>query len=84
MRRHYLLMCFILVLALIFMLSVTSVAAEQDSFSTKPTLNHGKKWRIGYLQGGSYPTYELILEAIIQGLINLGWIEDTPLSVEVR
>jgi len=79
MRKNYLLMCFMSMLVLIFMLSVTSVATEQDSFSTKPALNHGKKWRIGYLEGGNYPTYGLILTAIIQGLINLGWIEDFPL-----
>ena len=69
-------MSFISILILSFMLAVTTVAVGQDNISTRPILNQGKKWRIGYLEGRSYSDYETTLKAIVRGLINLGWIED--------
>ncbi|PLX81841.1 MAG: hypothetical protein C0614_06415 [Desulfuromonas sp.] len=44
-------------------------------FSISPTTNNGKKWRIGYIQGGSYKSYQKSLVAIVEGLMGLGWIE---------
>ncbi len=48
-------------------------------FATTPTLNHGQRWRIGYLQGGDYGSYQSSLVAIVNGLTKLGWIEASEL-----
>jgi ABC-type uncharacterized transport system substrate-binding protein len=42
---------------------------------TAPTLNKGKKWRIGYLEGGPYVNYQGSLKSTVQSLMTLGWIE---------
>lgn len=40
-----------------------------------PRLNNGKKWRIGYLEGGPYLNYQGTLKSIIERLMAMGWIE---------
>jgi len=50
-------------------------AAEWDAFPNTPTLNHGKKWRVGYLEGGPFRNYPLVLKSTLAGLVSLGWIE---------
>ena len=40
-----------------------------------PTTNQGKKWRVGYLEGGTYINYSKTLVATIENLMKLGWIE---------
>ncbi|MCB2141110.1 ABC transporter substrate-binding protein [bacterium] len=50
---------------------------KKDDFSTKPQLNNGKKWRVGYLEGGPFIGYPLTLKALVQGLSELGWVEET-------
>lgn len=54
----------------------TSEAGQDDSFPTTPRLNQGQKWRIGYLQGGDYNSYQQSLAAIAKGLMRLGWIKE--------
>lgn len=49
--------------------------AGSSTFRTKPMTNRGKKWRIGYYEGGSYINYPANLIAIAQGLVKLGWLE---------
>lgn len=49
-------------------------SAEMD-FSIKPITNDGKKWRIGYLEGGPYDSYRIHLIATIKGLMEIGWVE---------
>jgi len=44
-------------------------------FSNVPKTNNGKKWRIGYLEGGPYQNYPMTLKAIVNGFISLGWME---------
>lgn len=45
-------------------------------FPTSPARRHDDaRWRLGYLQGGDYADYPIILEAIVQGLVSLGWME---------
>lgn len=51
-------------------------AAEE---MTKPTLNKGKKWRIGYYEGGSWQDYRESLKAVVEGLMEIGWIEKKTL-----
>ena len=45
-----------------------AAAAERPSFSDAPTTNDGKKWRIGYYEGGPYLQYLQTLEATVRGL----------------
>ncbi len=56
-------------------------AGQDDSFSTTPRQNQGNKWRIGYLQGGNYNSYQQSLAAIAKGLMRLGWIKQAELPV---
>jgi len=44
-----------------------------------PTLNKGKKWRIGYYEGGPWQDYRESLKAVVEGLMDAGWIEKQPL-----
>lgn len=48
----------------------------QDSvFPTTPTAKaDGKRWRIGYVDGGEYADYPLTLAEIVKGLQRLGWL----------
>ncbi|MEE4358911.1 MAG: ABC transporter substrate binding protein [Desulfococcaceae bacterium] len=48
-----------------------------DSFPTAPRLNEGKKWRIGFYEGGDYTDYQMNLMATVQGLAEAGWLEKT-------
>ncbi|NNF98285.1 MAG: ABC transporter substrate-binding protein [Desulfobacteraceae bacterium] len=43
-----------------------------------PRLNNGKKWRIGYYEGGPYSDYTDTMRTFVKGLIELGWIQETP------
>ena len=75
MKRTFLSICALVLLSFI-LVSSTAIGGDKGEYSTKPTTNAGKKWRIGYLEGGNYPDYETILKATVRGLINLGWIEE--------
>lgn len=52
-------------------LSTGSLAADSG-----PNLNDGKKWRIGYYEGGPYSDYTDTMRTLIEGLIELEWIND--------
>ena len=54
-------------------------AIDEDRFATETTTNGGKKWRIGYYEGGEYLTYQMVLTATIRGLMNLGWVD--PMAI---
>jgi len=59
----------------------SAVAVDSaDKFQTIPTTNKGKKWRIGYYEGGPYINYPANLRAIAQGLAELGWMEKTDIA----
>jgi ABC-type uncharacterized transport system substrate-binding protein len=47
--------------------------------ATTPVTHHGKKWRIGYYEGGSYINYPANLRTIVAGLADLGWM--APLTI---
>lgn len=67
---------FICLFFIISLLGTGSIsAADKEKFSIAPTTNNGKKWRIGYYEGGPYIHYQLNFIAIIEGLLELGWIE---------
>ena len=44
-----------------------------------PRTNDGKKWRIGYYEGGSYQDYQLYLIALINGLERIKWIPEVDI-----
>ena len=62
-------------LSLAALLHSADTVALGDEFRTAPTTNAGKKWRIGYYEGGPYINYPANLNAIAKGLAELGWME---------
>jgi ABC-type uncharacterized transport system substrate-binding protein len=63
----------------IFATSTAGFAADKGMFKTTPKLNDGKKWQIGYYEGGEYIDYQVIFTATIKGLMQLGWIKQTDI-----
>lgn len=55
-----------------------SLAAENVP---PPNLNQGKKWRIGYYEGGPWMDYRESLKVTVEGLMERGWIEKEPLPM---
>ena len=62
------------VLVLIMSLSLT-LAADTGKYPTTPKKNNGKKWRLGYLEGGRYINYPINLRELAAGFMELGWME---------
>lgn len=61
-------------------LSGSAQAASPTVFPVTPVRSpQGEPWRLGYLQGGDYADYPVILAAIVRGLMTLGWVQDMPL-----
>ncbi len=52
-----------------------ALAADKGDFSTAPVTHNGKKWRIGYFEGGDYINYQLNFLGIIRALMDMGWME---------
>lgn len=50
-------------------------AERKKEYPVTPITNHGKKWRIGYYHGGPYDSYQKNTVAIIEGLMELGWLK---------
>ncbi|WP_028572462.1 ABC transporter substrate-binding protein [Desulfonatronum lacustre] len=79
MRRVWrILVCIGMICLLTF---ATSASWAQDA-DTAPRDNNGQKWRIGYLEGGAFPDYEVIFLRIVAGLMDLGWIKAASLPTE--
>jgi len=68
-----------LIVLLLSMVMVSSMvqAGNLNNFSTAPKKNNGKKWNVGYYQGGDYINYQSYLASTVQGLMDLGWVEET-------
>ena len=64
-----------------FSLISSASAADKGKFGVKPTTNHGQKWRIGYLEGGPYQNYPLVLKVVINNLMDMGWMEKAEIPV---
>lgn len=70
----------IMTAVMVVSLLIPPVAARADSDDPlSPVLNQGRKWRIGYYEGGSYVNYPANLRTIVAGLAELGWME--PLNI---
>ncbi|MGE0086637.1 MAG: ABC transporter substrate binding protein [Desulfococcaceae bacterium] len=63
----------------VFLFAVSVFAADRGNFSTSPKTNEGKKWRIGYYEGGDYIDYQTNILAIVDALTNLKWIQKTEI-----
>ena len=44
-----------------------------------PIKNGNKKWKVAYLEGGPYIEYRNYLTAVIEGLMEIGWIKKEPI-----
>lgn len=66
---------FILLLLFFFLIQLPLFAADKGNFTTTPKTNNGKKWRIGYYEGGEYLEYNEVLIATVKELMAMGWIE---------
>lgn len=49
------------------------------AFKTTPVDNDGRPWRIACYEGGPFLEFRLHLEALVEGLAELGWIEPIEL-----
>ncbi|WP_052507299.1 ABC transporter substrate binding protein [Desulfonatronovibrio magnus] len=65
-----------------FMLMVFMSLSWAQQYPVTPVDNNGQKWRIGYLEGGMFPDYQIIFFRTVEGLIELGWIEPMDLPEE--
>nr|WP_320013352.1 ABC transporter substrate binding protein [uncultured Desulfobacter sp.] len=70
---------FCLVLFFFLFSSVSGMAADKGNFSVKPGTNNGKKWRVGYFEGGEYINYQLNFLGIVRGLMDMGWMENAKI-----
>lgn len=69
----------IVLFAWIVLIDAAALSAGTAEFKTTPNTNNGNKWRIGYYEGGSYHNYYKYLKGTVQGLMDLGWIEETQI-----
>ena len=53
--------------------------ADEQFFKVDPITNNGKKWRVGYYEGGAYINYQKQLTETVKGLMQLGWLETAEL-----
>ena len=68
--------CVLLILTLLVLpLSFAAPTRAEEPQPTTPKTNNGKKWRIGYLEGGVFYTYGPYLQRVIKGLMELDWIQ---------
>ncbi len=67
-----------LLMVLLLMIASLPAAGRSEDYKTTPTLNEGKKWRIAYYESGPYADYHQTLKVVVQGLMDLGWIEPKP------
>ena len=75
MKKVFLLIAIIIIVCLTF---IIFRAWEKTLFSNdefQPCLNDGKKWELGYLQGGKSQRFELSLRHFIDNMAKLGWLE---------
>ena len=47
-----------------------------DENKYSPKLNEGRRWKIGYYEGGNYKDYQTYLIALVKGLETLGWLPE--------
>ncbi len=65
---------FWIIFLLIFLPVISAAADKGGPYSTEPITNNGKKWRIGYYEGGNYINYPANLVTLSNGLAELKWL----------
>jgi len=63
-----------------FVVSTQSSPPVPIEYSTHPMTNAGKKWRVGYLEGGYYPNYAVVFKQTLKSLQQLGWLGNVPFA----
>lgn len=66
-------------LLIISVVCLLATSAWTQNAPITPRDNDGQKWRIGYLEGGTFPDYTIIFLRTVAGLMDLGWIEPMEL-----
>jgi ABC-type uncharacterized transport system substrate-binding protein len=66
----------------VFLSALTGLAEDKGKFSTSPRTNDGKKWRIGYYEGGEYINYQQVITATVNYLMTLGWMKETIIPTQ--
>lgn len=69
----------ILICMSLFLIWPGASFAGEQLFKVDPITNDGKKWRIGYYEGGAYINYQKQLTETVKGLMQLGWVEKAQL-----
>ncbi len=64
----------IIISVIVICLGMQATVDSATAASTLPVTKHGKKWRIGYYEGGAYINYPVNLRTIVAGLEELGWM----------
>ncbi len=59
----------------VLLMNISVQAEDKEDFSIEPIKNDGKKWRIGYYEGGEYINYQNVLIATLKEFMDIGWIE---------
>lgn len=75
-------LCSVVITWLLFSVTQVSAANATEQFATDPTLNDGKRWRIGYYEGGEYIEYQKLFIETIKGFMRLGWIETEKIPAQ--
>ena len=65
----------VIALGLFLMLPFSTISADD----TSPVTHNGKKWKLGFYEGGPYTNYPLHLRELVNGLGQLGWVEKTDI-----
>ncbi len=71
----------ILIVTVLCYILPNGFASDKGSSSIAPRLKGpNQKWRIAYVEGGSFFEFQLTLRAVIRGLVELGWLPKFELS----
>ena len=82
MRRNLPFIAFIAAITVFLTFSI-GLAADPKKHSMAPkTKPNGKKWRIGYLEGGPYVNYQLYLKEIVGALGEIEWIQKAAIPAQ--
>lgn len=62
------------VVFILFLSFSVGFAGEKKAYPTSPPAKIAKKWRIGYLEGGPWKTYQTTLVKTLEALSKMGWV----------
>ncbi|MFP4236000.1 MAG: ABC transporter substrate-binding protein [Desulfonatronovibrio sp.] len=71
-----------IVIILLSLFFVSFAQARAETYSTQPPQSVDEKRRVGYLEGGEFPDYQIIFLRTLEGLMELGWIEPMEMPAE--